>query len=291
MAKFRFGPAGKPIAMKSKDVLKAPEFLREIGLNAMEYEAVRGVNVSEEKARELGVKARENNVVLSLHAPYYINLASAKRSTVEASVNHLIKSVQASYWMNSYVVVFHAGYYGDAPSKREAVEWVIKNLGQVVDFRNSIGAKGVLIGVETTGKKTQIGDLNEAIEISIRLDGVVPVVDWAHLYARYEGRFIRSVDDVVKVIESIERNLGSKVLKPLHTHFSKIEYGKGGERRHHTLDEERYGPDFRLVCEGLWRMGVDVVIISESPVLEQDALVMKRICREICGEDCIANPV
>jgi deoxyribonuclease-4 len=290
MPRYWFGPAGKPIALKSADILKAPSFLREMGLNAMEYEAVRGVNIREEKARALGQEARANGVKLSLHAPYYINLAG-KRDVVEASIKRLNESIEAAHWMGAYVVVFHPGYYKDAPSKREAVKKVIEALDKVVEYRSAIGAKEVWLGPETTGKTSQVGDLREVIEISREVEGTRPVVDFAHLYARSEGKFIVSIDDVVKVIEAIEKELGGWALKPLHIHFSKIEFGKGGEREHHNLDEEGYGPDFRHVCTALCEHGVDAVIISESPVLEQDALVMLKICREICGEKCIVEQV
>ncbi|MET1159921.1 MAG: deoxyribonuclease IV [Thermoprotei archaeon] len=289
MPRFRFGPAGKPVSMKSSDITKAPEFLREMGLNAMEYEAVRGVKISEEKARLFGEKARENDVVLSLHAPYFINLASSKKSTIEASIKRLNESVQASMWMGAYIVVFHPGYYKDAPSKKEALERVVENLKPVIEYRNSINAKNVWLGPETTGKASQVGDLDEVIEISKRLEGVKPVIDWAHLYARYEGKFITSVDDVIKVIDMLEKELGEYVVKPLHTHFSRIEYGKGGERKHHVLAEKDYGPEFEHVCKALTETGVEAVIISESPILEQDALVMKEICSRLCGVECIAN--
>jgi len=289
MPRFKFGPAGKPITMKSADILKAPAFLRELGLNAMEYEAVRGVKISEDKARKFGEEARKHDIVLSLHAPYFINLASAKKSTVEASVARLIESVKASYWMGAYIVVFHPGYYKDAPSKSKALEWVINNLVPVVQVIKELKAENLWLGPETTGKTSQVGDLSEVIEISRRLEHVKPVVDWAHLYARYEGSFITSVDDVIKVIEMLEKELGSYAVKPLHTHFSKIEYGKGGEREHHTLAEKDYGPEFEHVCRGLCETGVEAVVISESPILEQDAIVMKKICEEVCGVNCIAD--
>ncbi len=289
MPRLRFGPAGKPISMKSSDMLKAPEFLHEIGLNAMEYEAVRGVRISEDKARKLGEEARKYDILLSLHAPYFINLASAKKSTVEASITRLKESVRASAWMGSYIVVFHPGYYRDAPSKEEAVEWVIKNLEPVVEYIEEIKAENVWLGPETTGKITQVGDLDEVIEIARRLDHVKPVIDWAHLYARHQGKFITSVDDVIKVIEKLEKELGEYALKPLHTHFSRIEYGKGGEKKHHTLAETQYGPEFEHVCRGLTETGIEAVIISESPILEQDALVMKKICSKICGVKCVAD--
>lgn len=288
MSRFWFGPAGKPITLKSADILKAPSFLREMGLNAMEYEAVRGVNIREDKARALGQEARVNGVRLSLHAPYFINLAG-KKDVVEGSIRRLKESVEAAHWMGAYVVVFHPGYYKDAPTRRDALRRVIENLEPVAEYRAQIGASDVWLGPETTGKTSQVGDLSEVLEISRSVEGVRPVVDFAHLYARSGGKFITSKDHIVQVITTIERELGTWALKPLHAHFSKIEYGKGGEREHHNLGEEGYGPDFSIVCSTLCELGVDTVIISESPVLEQDALVMLKICKEVCGDKCVVE--
>ncbi|MEM1627718.1 MAG: TIM barrel protein [Desulfurococcaceae archaeon] len=288
MPRFWFGPAGKPITMKTGDILKAPAFLRELGLNAMEYEAVRGVNIKEDKARAFGAEARVNGIKLSLHAPYFINMAG-KKDVVEGSIKRLKDSVDAAYWMEAYVVVFHPGYYRDAPSKKDAVKKVIENLKPVIEHRDQIGARNVWLGPETTGKTSQVGSLEEVILISSSLERVRPVIDFAHLYARSGGRFITKPGDVGLVIDMVEKELGSEVLKPLHIHFSKIEYGKGGEREHHTLGEEGFGPDFRIICRVLCERGVDSVIISESPVLEQDAIVMMGYCKEICGENCIVE--
>lgn len=288
MPRFWFGPAGKPISLKSSDILAAPAFLREMGLNAMEYEAVRGVNIKEEKARALGLQAKLNGIKLSLHAPYFINLAG-KKEVVEGSIRRLVESVEASSWMGAYVVVFHPGYYKDSPSKREALKRVIENLKPVIEHRDQMNARDVWLGPETTGKTSQVGDLKEVINISSSLERVRPVVDFAHLYARSGGKFIRSRDDVLHVVNLIEKELGSWALKPLHVHFSKIEYSRGGEKEHHTLSESTYGPDFTHVCSALCEQDVDAVIISESPILEQDALIMLRTCKDMCGDKCIVE--
>ncbi|MCC6011080.1 MAG: TIM barrel protein [Desulfurococcaceae archaeon] len=288
MPRYWFGPAGKPITLKSADILRAPSFLREMGLNAMEYEAVRGVNIREDKAKALGDEARANGIKLSLHAPYYVNLAG-RRDVVERSIRNLNESIEASHWMGAYVVVFHPGYYKDAPSKKDALRKVIESLKPVSEYRDQIGAKEVWLGPETTGKTSQVGDLEEVIEITIKVEGTRPVIDFAHLYARSGGKFITSREHVLEVVDLIEKKLGSWALRPLHVHFSKIEYSKGGEKEHHTLSEEAYGPDFKHVCSVLCEVGVDAVIISESPVLEQDAVIMLNMCREICGEKCIVE--
>ncbi|WFO75514.1 TIM barrel protein [Desulfurococcaceae archaeon MEX13E-LK6-19] len=288
MPKLRFGPAGKPVDYKKTDITGVPEFLHSIGLNAFEYQAVRGVKISEEKARRLGEEAKKYDVLLSMHGPYYINFGSPEKKIFEASIKRLEDSIQACKWMEAYIVVFHPGYYkGTTPE--EAVKRTIEALKIVDEFRKSIGAKNVWLGPETTGKVTQIGTLEENIEICRNIDNCKPVVDWAHMYARSQGKYITTIDHVIEVITMIEKELGKNAVSPLHMHFSKIDYGKGGEKEHHTLAEEGYGPDFRIICKGLVEVGVDGVIISESPILEKDAIVMKNICKEICGAECIAD--
>ncbi len=281
--RIRFGPAGKPTVMKSGDYVKAIQVVAEMGLDALEYEAVRGVRVSEKKAVEIRRAAAEHGVVLSMHAPYFINFASPNAETVRKSQQRLLDAMKAAHWMGAYVVVFHPGYYKDNPSREAALRRTIENLKPVYEQLEQLGVKDVDLGPEVTGKRTQVGDVDEVIEICRAFERCRPVVDWAHLHARYRGEHVKTVDQVLGVIEKIERELGSRAVNPLHTHFSKIEYGEGGEREHHTLDEEGYGPDFRVVCQAYREAGIRAVIISESPILEQDALKMKRICCEEVG--------
>ena len=287
MPRFRFGPAGKPISYRG-DMIGVPEYLYSIGLNALEYQAVRGVRIGEEKARRLGEESKKYNILLSMHAPYYINLGSPKESTVEASIRRLKESIQASYWMNAVIVVFHPGYYKDT-SPEEALRRTINALKTVAEYRDNIGAKNVWLGPETTGKTMQLGSLEENIEICRNIDRCKPVIDWAHMHARSLGAYVTTIDHVIETIEKIEKELGRQAVNPLHMHFSKIKYSKGGEREHHTLSEREYGPDFEIVCKGIVETGVSATIISESPILEKDALVMKKICMEHCGVECIAD--
>lgn len=287
MPKYYFGPAGKPVDYKG-NMIGVPQFLHEIGLNALEYQAVRGVKISEDKARKLGEEAKKHNVLLSLHAPYFINLGSPKDATVQASIKRLMNSVRAAHWMNAYIVVFHPGYYKDT-TPEEALKRSIKALKEVEEYRRSLGAENVWLGPETTGKVTQLGSLEENIAICREIDRCKPVIDWAHLHARSLGSYIVDISHVIEVIELVEKELGTQAVKPLHMHFSRIEYGKGGEREHHTLAEEEYGPEFKIICKGVVETGIDAVFISESPILERDALVMKKICTELCGVECIVD--
>ncbi len=277
--RIRFGPAGKPVDFKGV-MERVPVYLAEIGLDALEYEAVRGVRISEEKARLLGEEAEKYDVKLSMHAPYYINLSSPDEAVVERSLARLRDAMVASDWMKAYAVVFHPGYLKGNRDRREALERVVKALSSLMEELEGRVTYPEL-SPETTGKVSQVGDLEEVVEICGRVGRCRPTVDWAHLYARREGGYVRGVDEIIKAIEFIEGELGSRAVNPLHTHFSRIEYGRGGEREHHTLAEVEYGPEWRIVCRAYVDLGIEAVVISESPILDKDALVMKRICAEM----------
>lgn len=276
MTALRFGPAGKPTNF-SGDYEDVPPVLRQMGLDALEYEAVRGVRVTKEKAEKIREAAQKYDITLSMHAPYFINLASPEEETVRKSVERLREAAQASEWMGAYAVVFHPGYIKGNSSREEALNRVIEALKQVFD---GLELRVAWLAPETTGKESQVGDVEETIRICQSHDRLRPAVDWAHLHARTEGADINSEDDVIKVIDRIEKELGTWAVRPLHTHFSKIEYGKGGEREHHTLGERDFGPEWEYVCKAYVDTGIDGVIISESPILEQDALLMKRVCEK-----------
>lgn len=279
MGKIRFGPAGKPITYKGS-TLGIPKFLKEIGLDAFEYEAVRGVRIKEDQAKKLGEEAEKYDIKLSLHAPYFINLSALKEETIKKSERRLIEATKAAFWMKAYVVVFHPGYYLKQPEE-EALRKAIAALKNVENEMESLGIKGVYLGAETTGKASELGSLEEVIKMSQEVNVVIPVIDWAHIYARSLGSFIRTVNDVIKVIDIVEKHVGEKAIKPMHMHFSKIIYKEYGEKEHVVLSDKNYGPEFEIVCKGILEVGIDAVIISESPILEQDALLMKKIYSEL----------
>ena len=271
--KPRFGPAGKPHGFKGKSV-DIPVYLHKEGLEAFEYQAVRMVKIGEEDAGALGLKARDFDVWLSLHSPYAINLCG-NREVVEASKRRLLASLKASYWMGARIAVFHPGFYGRLSSK-EAVKACAKAMEEVLEEAKAEGVRGVYLGPETTGKVRQVGSIDEVIELCESVDSAKPVVDWAHIHARGMGS-IKGKDDYLKIMEAIERRLGSEALKSLHCHYTPVEFGRGGEVRHRCMDEVGYGPSFNFLAEIIAEQGLSPVIISESPLLDVDSLKMKEI--------------
>jgi len=126
------------------------------------------------------------------------------------------------------------------------------------------------------GKLSQFGTLDEVLSLCERVEQMQPVVDWAHLHARCGG-CLKTVEDFRQVAEEIEKRLGKDAVQNIRCHFTKVEFTDKGERRHHTMDEMEYGPDFAMFAKVIAEFKIKPVIISESPILDVDAIKMRDI--------------
>jgi len=278
----RFGPAGVPpmfrlLGAKMPDV---PKLLHEEGLDAFEYQAVQWgqkLQMKQADAEKLGEEARKNDVRLSMHGSYFVNLAG-KRDVVEASKRRLIACATAADWMGAYVMVFHTGFYGRF-EKDFAFKTCLDALKEVSAEMRSRGLK-VKLGPETMGRKFQVGTLDEILTICQEVEGTQLVIDWGHLHALHQGT-LKKTEDFKAVAEKVEQKLGIEALKSMHCHFSKIEFTSQGEKRHHSLDEERYGPDFRMLAEVIVDFQMHPTMICESPLLDIDARKMQDIMKQV----------
>jgi len=257
-----------------------PKLLHEEGLDAFEYQAVRWgpkPQMKQDRAVKLGEEARKNDVRLSMHGSYFINF-SGKKDVVEASKQRLIASATAADWMGAYVVVFHTGFYGKF-EKSFAFQSCLTALKEVSERMRCLGLK-VKLGPETMGRKFQVGSIDEILTICQEVEGTQLVIDWGHLHARNLGAF-KKMEDMRAVAEKVEQKLGTEALKNMHCHFSKIEFTSQGEKRHHTLDEQRYGPDFRMLAEVIADFNLHPTMICESPILDIDARKMQATLKEV----------
>jgi deoxyribonuclease-4 len=278
----RFGPAGVPpmFRLMRAELADVPRLLVEEGLDAFEYQAVRWgpkPQIKIENAQKLGEEASKNNVKLSMHGSYFVNL-SGKREVVEASKRRLISCATAADWMGAYVMVFHTGFYG-LFDKEFAFKTCLDALKEISAEMQSLGLK-VKLGPESMGRKFQVGSLEEILTICEQVEGTQLVLDWGHLHARELGRF-KKLEDFRAVAERVEERLGTETLRSMHCHFSAIEFNSQGERMHHTLDEKRYGPDFRMLAEVIADFQMHPTIICESPILDVDARKMQATLKEV----------
>jgi len=273
----RFGPAGVPPLFRDlrARIPDVPKLLHEENLDAFEYQAVRWgqkPQMKKEDAESLGVEAKKHDVLLSMHGSYYVNLCG-KKEVAEASKKRLIACATAANWMGAYVLVFHTGFYGRL-DKSYAFKTCVNALKEIVLNMRNLGILNVKLGPETMGKVFQVGTLDEILKICEEVEQTQLVIDWSHMHARRQGRF-RKVEDFRAVAEEVERRLGTEAVRTMHCHFSKIEFTIKGERRHHALDEPRYGPDFAMLAEVIAEFNMRPVMICETPLLDLDAMKMR----------------
>lgn len=261
--KIKLGPAGIPISFDGSSVEAVP-FVKKIGLQAMEVEFVRGVHMSNATAKELGIVAKENNIELSIHAPYYINLSSKEKIKIIQSKKRILDSMERGEVMGAKLVVIHPGYYGEHPP--EKCYSIIKEQCQdIVDRHNG----KILLGLETTAKKAAFGSTEEIVKLCKSVKGCVPVIDFAHLFARQGGAI-----DYAKILDKF------KSFKHLHCHFSNMKRNKQGGYSDNHLPID-HAPPFEPLAKEILRRKLDVTIISESPILEKDSLKMKKIFEKL----------
>jgi deoxyribonuclease-4 len=269
-----FGPAGNPLGFNGKTV-DVCDYIRGLGLDAYEYQATYGVRIKKQSAIKLKKNAQKNDIRVSMHAPYYINLSAQKEDVLERSIDRLVQSARAADWIGAYRIVFHPGFYTKY-TPQEALRRCKGAISKLMDDLDSLGIKKFTFAPETTGKRSQLGNLDEIIDICHSFDNFSPTIDFAHLHARGRG-CIKGLDDYHRILGKLGdvlEDIGNKT-QPLHCHFTRIEYTDAGERKHHVLNETEYGPPLDLLLESLIECGWYATIICETPFLERDALIMQ----------------
>lgn len=273
----KFGPAGTSDSfsqMGYKSSIQVPEYLVKMGLDHFEYQCGRGVNIGEEKAIELGKIAKEKGISLSLHAPYYISMSSTEEDKRLNSVNYILASARAVNAMGGDRIIVHTGSCGKI-SREYALELACDTMKIALNALKEAGLSHIHICPETMGKINQLGTLEEVIALCKLDDSLIPCIDFGHLNARTLGGY-NSLADFEKIFMYIKNELGEERLKNFHSHFSKIEYTTGGEKKHLTFEDNVFGPDFEPVIELTHKYDCSPIFVCESAGTQaEDAKQMK----------------
>lgn len=276
-----FGPGGNSDAFRlagGKSTLDAPKFVSSIGLDAYEYEAGNGIASSPEMLAKIGAEAKKYNIKMSFHTPYFISLSGVEEEKRLNSIRYIAESIDAARLLGAQTIVVHTGSAAKI-SRDEAMRLAADTL---IKALNTVDTYGIKIGLETMGKKNQLGTLAEVIELC-RIDpALVPVVDFGHLNARDCGNVFQAESDYLRVFDEIDRKLGAEIATNLHCHFSRIEWTDKGEKKHLTFFDTVYGPDFEPLVEAIVKNSLSPTIISESAGTQSDdALTMKKYYKEL----------
>jgi deoxyribonuclease-4 len=266
-----FGTAGVPFSAADDSSLAGIERVKALGLDGLEIEFVNGVKMGFDTAAKVRERAARLGVRLSVHAPYHINFNSQDPGIRLQSRERLLKAARVGAACGASSVVFHAAFYGqDSP---EATYAAVK--GELAAVQSIVRTERlpITLRVETMGKHAQFGTLDEVLALCRDVDGLQPCLDFSHLYAR-EGR-INAYLDFERVFSKVARKLGPRSLRNVHIHIAGVHFGDKGEIKHLNLEETEFRYDEWL--QALRDLGVEGLVICESPNLEGDAVMLKKL--------------
>ncbi len=272
-----FGPAGNSesfYAAGCRHTYEAFAWIRGMGLTAFEYPMGRGAALSEEAAKKIGEAAREHGVALSAHAPYYINLANPDREAREKSLAYIRETALRLAWMGGTRMVVHVGS-SKGMERKTAIRYSAEGLREALDMLED-GGFSVRICVETMGKPAQIGDLDETLAFCAGDERLIPCLDFAHLHALGRG-CLQETEDFARVLDRVEEVLGGARARAMHIHFSTVEYGENGEKKHRTFADRAlgFGPRFECLAPLLKQRAYAPTVICESRgTMTEDARTM-----------------
>ncbi len=269
---FRFGTVGSPISTPKKPGGSVGAILRtsELGLQALELGWVRSVRVSEKTCHEIQSAGLENDVAISVHAPYYINL-NADETEWPKSRQRLMDSAYYGHLAGATDIIFHPGSYFELPPEQVLPKAIERLQGCVEELRTA--GNPVVLRPETMGKSAMLGSLEDTLAMSRAISGVKPCLDFAHLHARPGDGTMNSYVEWARLLETYGEALGDEGLRDLHIHLSGIEYGDKGEKNHLPLEEADLNLD--AILRALFEFECGGRILCESPVMEDDALLMQ----------------
>ncbi|MGV8141761.1 MAG: TIM barrel protein [Candidatus Woesearchaeota archaeon] len=269
--KLNFGTAGIPLSTNPRKTANAIPQLHKLGLTAMELEFVRNVNLNPASAKEVMESNKDQEITLTCHGSYFINLNAADKDTVIASKRRIIEGATMARMAGAWSMTFHAAYY--LKDEKSAVyDRVKEQLKNIVAELQEVG-NDIWIRPETTGKESQFGNLKEIIALSQEVDNVLPCVDFAHLHARTNGKY-NTTEEFREVLTMIEKGLGRRGLDNMHIHMSGINYGPKGEKNHLFLEESDF--NWKDLLKVWKEFNIKGAIINESPNIEDDAILMKK---------------
>ncbi len=269
--KLLFGTSGIPLSTEPRNTLEGIKQVKKLGLDSMELEFVRNVNISAEKAPEVKKIKEEHDVVLTSHGQYWVNLNSLDPATLESSKKRILQACEIAEACGVWSICYHMAYYMKLDKEK-----VYQNLKvALTDVTKQLQEKSltnVWLRPETGGKLSQFGDVHELVRISQDFEQVMPCIDFAHHFARTQGK-CNTYEDWCEILQVIEKGLGREGLNNMHCHTEGIEYGDTGERNHVNLNECKL--NYLDLVKAWKEYKIKGVITCESPNIEDDAMLLK----------------
>lgn len=272
--KLLFGTAGIPLSTPRPSTENGIRHVKKLKLDAMELEFVNSVNISAEKAPVVKKISEENNVILTCHGQYFVNLNALEKPKMYASINRILAASRIVNAVGGWSIAYHMAFYL-GKSKEETYGVVKENVKKIIQTFKDEGIK-IWLRPELTGKESQWGDLDEILRLSSEFDLVMPCIDYGHAHARYGGKKNNTYEEFCKILEEIEKVLGKEGLNNMHIQIEGINYTEKGERNHLNLEDKGSTLNWRPILKSWKDFNIKGVVIAESPNVERDSILLKK---------------
>jgi deoxyribonuclease-4 len=270
MDKLNFCTAGIPLSTQKQGLLEGLKQVKKFNLDGMELEFVHGVYLKKEKTPEISKFVKENNLIITCHSPYYINLNAQDKQKWHASISYIVQSAKITYLCNGYSVCFHPAF--NMKNTKEEVYKKVKDAIELILKELKKDDINIWIRPETAGKISQFGNIKELIELSSEFENVLPCIDWSHMHAYSNGK-INTLEEFREILVLMEKKLGKVSLDNVHFHCQGINYNEKGERNHLNLKESDF--NYKDLIKVWKEFKLKGVVVCESPNVEKDALFLK----------------
>ena len=260
-----------------KNILEVPSWIKNYGLDAYEYSFGHGYQMSTELAQKAGQVFKEEDVKLSLHAPFYINFANPDEEMYAKTKGYIYTGIRFLRAFGADKLVFHSASCGKQ-TREEALKLTTLRFQE---FFNHLEEENLLEGLylcpETMGKTMQIGTYEAVVDLCTINSPLVPTFEFGLINSIEQGS-LKTKDDFKRILDYSIEKLGFDKTNNCHIHFSKIMFGNKGEIKHLNYDDLIYGPEFDGLAEILIDYKLSPRVICESMnKMAHDALIMKKI--------------
>ncbi|MDD2625465.1 MAG: TIM barrel protein [Bacilli bacterium] len=276
----KFGVAGNPPNFFKSQFRKerglSPAWLAQIGLDALEIQCTYGVRMPHKRAELFKEQSETHNIVLSIHAPYYVSISTSDTIVKQRTTNELKKCLQLADIIGSKRVIFHPG--SAYKNRQESLENACNFMR---DFGSTVDCGFVRFYPEIGGKIGQLGSLSEIIEICKSNTITIPCLDLAHHHARTNGSLMNEYD-YERLFALVSSELGKESFNNMHIHMYPVSYTSKGESSHKAFSDiinlpeqkdflddrdstaENYFPRYEHLLPVVKKLGLNPIIICEA---------------------------
>ena len=259
-------------------IQNAPQRANEIGCEVMQIfsrspQGGKTPELTEKICKEFTVNSSQFGIKEAyIHAPYYINFASANNRIRYGSSRAIREELERGSLLGAKYVMTHLGSAKELGQK-ESIQKVVHMLQKTLEgykgetkllLENSAGT-GEIIGDD-------LGELGEIIK-KVNDENIVGIcLDTQHSFASgYDWR------DFEKTMEKIDNEIGVENIKLMHINDSKSDLGSNIDRHEH-IGQGKIGLDaFENIVAFAQSQNIDLLCETEYPENKEDIELLKNL--------------